>query len=120
MNAITDSMFIPGVYVYMRQILPLFQLYVGRNGPVIDIRHFENYDRTINISNVFYVRPTHVRHVQNVVRAAHWLGLHVRAVGYFQSRAPLYVDEGHVMLDITGLERHDGPKLQINEPVISL
>ncbi|XP_067680083.1 uncharacterized protein [Haliotis asinina] len=104
------------VYAYMRQVLPLLQLYVGRWGPTIDIRHFENYDRTINISNVFYVKPTHVSHVQCVIQAAHWLGLRVRAVGYFQSRAPLFVDEGHVMLDITGLERHDGPKLQINEP----
>ena len=45
------------------------------------------------------------------------LGMRVRATGVGHSRSPLYVDEGNILMDVRKLERHDGPRMELHQPV---
>lgn len=97
----------------MNALLPLLN-YIA--GPGIQIRQFINWDKTIIISTLFYTRPTTIWDVRRILKAAVVIGLQARATGVGHSRSPLYVDEGNIMIDVTGLERHDGPRIEIHRP----
>ena len=40
--------------------------------------------------------------------------LQVRVVGSTHSWSPLYPDEGHILIDGTGLKMHNGEKIRLN------
>ncbi|CAE1269575.1 unnamed protein product [Acanthosepion pharaonis] len=101
------------VLVRMQALLPILHYLAG---PVIQIRQFINWDKTIIISTVFYARPKNIWEVQDILRAATHVGLQARATGVGHTRSPLYVDEGNIMIDVKGLERHDGPRIEIHRP----
>ncbi|ESO97354.1 hypothetical protein LOTGIDRAFT_159383 [Lottia gigantea] len=103
------------VYGRMRSLLMLLRMYIGKY-PRVDIIHYINWDRTIIIDNLFYTRPTDIWQVRKVLRAAKQLKMRVRATAVGHSRSPLYVDEGNIMMDVRDLNRHDGPRLQLNQP----
>lgn len=98
----------------MQALLPILHYLAG---PVIQIRQFINWDKTIIISTVFYAKPKNIWEVQDILRAAIHVGLQARATGVGHTRSPLYVDEGNIMIDVKGLERHDGPRIEIHRPV---
>ncbi|XP_046569751.1 uncharacterized protein LOC124278047 [Haliotis rubra] len=101
------------VYYRMRSLLSILKILIGRE-PKIEIYHYVNWDKTINIDNLFYTRPTSIYQVRRIILVARHLGMRVRATGAGHSRSPLYVDEGNIMMDVRDLERHDGPRMQIN------
>ncbi|CAL1545915.1 unnamed protein product [Lymnaea stagnalis] len=100
------------VYTRMRILLSLLRMHLGAT-PKVEIFQFNNWDRTINIDQLFYVKPKTVWEVRNVILAARSLGMRVRATGAGHSRSPLYVDEGNIMMDVRDLQRHDGPFMEI-------
>ena len=53
-----------------------------------------------------------------MVKAAKGLGLRVRAVGSGHSWSPLFADEGHVIMYMTGLKRPDGPRMELIQVTI--
>lgn len=83
----------------------------------MDIRQFVNWDKTIILNNLFYVKPKTVWEVKRVIKAAAMSGLKVRATGLGFTRSPLYPDEGHISMDVRDLERHDGPRMELHKPV---
>ncbi|CAC5410383.1 unnamed protein product [Mytilus coruscus] len=84
-------------------------------GPRVDIRQFVNWDKTIIIDHLFYVKPKTVWEVQRVVKAAAMTGIHIRATGGGYTRSPLYPDEGQISIDVRELERHDGPRMELHK-----
>ncbi|KAK0069006.1 hypothetical protein Bpfe_001969 [Biomphalaria pfeifferi] len=101
------------VYKRMRVLLTLLRIHIGRS-PSVEIFQFHNWDKTININQLFYTKPKTIWEVRRVLFAARSLGLRVRATGAGHSRSPLYVDEGNIMMDVRDLQRHDGPFMQLN------
>lgn len=100
----------------MRSLLALLRMLLG-NSVQVQIMQFMNWDRTIEIDQVFYTAPKTIWEVRRIILAARQLGMRVRATGVGHSRSPLYVDEGNIMMDVRGLQRHDGPRIQLNQPV---
>ncbi|KAK3609796.1 hypothetical protein CHS0354_022658 [Potamilus streckersoni] len=115
---IADSEYIRSDLVYSRmRVLHLMMKYlIGPNGPEIEIRHFVNWDKTILIDNLFYVRPTTIQQVQRIIRVAAMMHMRVRATGKGHSRSPLYPDEGNIMMDVRDLTRFDGPRIELMRP----
>lgn len=104
------------VYKRMRSQLSLLEYLIGRRGPRVHIRQFINWDKTIIIDNLFYVKPTTIWEVARVIKAASMTGIRVRATGAGHTRSPLYPDEGHIMMDVRDLKRHDGPDMELHKP----
>ncbi|XP_076108692.1 uncharacterized protein LOC143076722 [Mytilus galloprovincialis] len=104
------------VYKRMRSQLSLLEYLIGQRGPRIHIRQFINWDKTIVIDNLFYVKPATIWEVARVIKAASMTGIHVRATGAGHTRSPLYPDEGHIMMDVRALKRHDGPDMELHKP----
>ncbi|BFZ04582.1 hypothetical protein BsWGS_07621 [Bradybaena similaris] len=100
------------VYLRMRILLSILRMLLGRS-PQVEILQFNNWDKTINIDQLFYVRPKTIWEVQKVILAARRLGMRVRATGAGHSRSPMYVDEGNIMMDTRDLQRHDGPRMEM-------
>lgn len=109
--------FISAVYARMRSQLRLLDYFIGPKGPRVDIRQFVNWDKTIIIDHLFYVKPKTIWEVQRVVNAAALTGIHIRATGGGHTRSPLYPDEGQISMDVRELERHDGPRIELHKPV---
>ncbi|PVD32918.1 hypothetical protein C0Q70_08365 [Pomacea canaliculata] len=105
------------VYERMRSLLALLRMLLG-NSVQVQIMQFMNWDRTIEIDQVFYTAPKTIWEVRRIILAARQLGMRVRATGVGHSRSPLYVDEGNIMMDVRGLQRHDGPRIQLNQPTV--
>lgn len=101
----------------MRSQLKLLNYFIGSRGPRVDIRQFVNWDKTIIIDNLFYVKPTTIWEVKRVIKAASMTGIHVRATGAGYTRSPLYPDEGQISMDVRDLQRHDGPRMEMHKPV---
>lgn len=99
----------------MRRLLLPLRMLLGSEAQV-EIMQFVNWDRTIEIDQVFYTAPTTIWQVRRVLRAASVLGMRVRATGVGHSRSPLYVDEGNILMDVRQLERHDGPRMELHPP----
>lgn len=99
----------------MRSQLRLLDYFIGPRGPRVDIRQFVNWDKTIIIDHLFYVKPKTVWEVQRVVKAAAMTGIHIRATGGGYTRSPLYPDEGQISIDVRELERHDGPRMELHK-----
>lgn len=78
---------------------------------------FINWDKTIVIDNLFYVKPKTVWGVKRVIKAAAMAGVKLRATGGGYTRSPLYPDEGHISMDVRELDRHDGPRIELRKPV---
>ena len=55
--------------------------------------------------------------VRRILRVASMLGMRARATGVGHSRSPLYVDEGNILMDVRKLQRHDGPRIELHQPV---
>ncbi|CAG2227679.1 unnamed protein product [Mytilus edulis] len=104
------------VYARMRSQLRLLDYFIGPKGPRVDIRQFVNWDKTIIIDHLFYVKPKTIWEVQRVVNAAALTGIHIRATGGGHTRSPLYPDEGQISMDVRELERHDGPRIELHKP----
>ncbi|KAL5017238.1 hypothetical protein ScPMuIL_006827 [Solemya velum] len=102
------------IYQRMRILERLLKYFVGRNGPPVQIMQFVNWDATITINNVFYVVPKSVSEIRSVLVAANAIGLRVRATGAGHTRSPLYPDEGHIMMDMRSVKRHDGKQIEIH------
>ncbi|KAK7087760.1 L-gulonolactone oxidase-like [Littorina saxatilis] len=103
------------VYKRMRTLLLLLRMLLG-SAAKVDILQFVNWDRTIEIDQLFYTAPTTIWEVQHILRVASMLGMRVRATGVGHSRSPLYVDEGNIMMDVRNLQRHDGPRMELHQP----
>ncbi|GFN92828.1 D-arabinono-1,4-lactone oxidase-like [Plakobranchus ocellatus] len=101
------------VYKRMRILLTLLRMRLGRS-PEIEILQFNNWDKTIQVDQLFFVKPKTIWEVRRVILAARSLGMRVRATGAGHSRSPLYVDEGNIMMDMRELQRHDGPFMELN------
>lgn len=99
----------------MRSQLRLLDYFIGPRGPRVDIRQFVNWDKTIIIDHLFYVKPKTVWEVQRVVKAAAMTGIHIRATGGGYTRSPLYPDEGQISIDVRELERHDGSRMELHK-----
>ncbi|KAL3856375.1 hypothetical protein ACJMK2_011143 [Sinanodonta woodiana] len=104
------------VYNRMRVLHLMLKYLIGSKGPEVEIRHFVNWDKTILIDNLFYVRPTNIQQVQRIIRVAAMMQMRVRATGNGYSRAPLYPDEGNIMMDVRDLARFDGPRMELIKP----
>ena len=115
MNEVNRSQ---AVYERMRSQLKLLNYFIGSRGPRVDIRQFVNWDKTIIIDNLFYVKPTTIWEVKRVIKAASMAGIHVRATGAGYTRSPLYPDEGQISMDIRDLQRHDGPRMEMHKPTV--
>ncbi|XP_012946738.1 uncharacterized protein LOC101860474 [Aplysia californica] len=102
------------VYHHMKILHSILEMLLGGN-PRVDIFQFINWDKTIQIDQLFYVKPKTVWEARRVILAARRLGMHVRATGAGHSRSPLYVDEGNIMMDVRDLQRHDGPFMELNQ-----
>ncbi|KAL8584779.1 hypothetical protein ACOMHN_035698 [Nucella lapillus] len=103
------------VYQRMRDLLTQLHILLGKN-PYVDIVQFINWDKTIEIDQLFYTVPTTIFQVRRIIKAAAYLGMRVRATGVGHSRSPLYVDEGNILMDVRHLERHDGPRMELHQP----
>jgi len=101
----------------MRSLHRILSFMVGNKGPRVEIRQFLNWDKTIKLDHVFYVRPITIFQVRAVIRGARMLGLRIRATGAGHTRSPMYTDEGHIMMDVRGLQRHDGQEMELHAPV---
>ncbi|KAL3856381.1 hypothetical protein ACJMK2_011149 [Sinanodonta woodiana] len=104
------------VYSRMRVLHLMLKYLIGPNGPEVEIRHFVNWDKTILIDNLFYVRPTTIQQVQRIIRVADMMQMRVRATGEGHSRSPMYPDEGNIMMDVRDLTRFDGPRMELMRP----
>ncbi|GFS23596.1 D-arabinono-1,4-lactone oxidase-like [Elysia marginata] len=102
------------VYSSMRVLLTLLRMRLGKS-PQIEILQFNNWDKTIKVDQMFFVKPKTIFEVRKVIFAAKSLGMRVRATGAGHSRSPLYVDEGDIMMDVRELQRHDGPFIELNQ-----
>ncbi|XP_076453306.1 L-gulonolactone oxidase-like isoform X2 [Babylonia areolata] len=114
-RAVPEHLRSEAVYQRMRTMLTLLRILVGRT-PHVEIMQFLNWDKTIEIDQLFYTAPTTIFQVRRIVRAASMLGMRVRATGVGHSRSPLYVDEGNVLMDVRHLQRHDGPRMEVHQP----
>lgn len=103
------------VYQRMRSLLTILRMLIAGEASV-EIVQFVNWDKTIEIDQVFYTAPTTIWEVRRIILAASQLGMRVRATGVGHSRSPLYVDEGNIMMDVRNLQRHDGPRMEIHRP----
>ena len=101
----------------MRVLHLMLKYLIGPNGPEVEIRHFVNWDKTILIDNLFYVRPTTLQQVLRIIRVAAMMQMRVRATGEGHTRSPLYPDEGNIMMDVRDLTRFDGPRMELMRPV---
>ncbi|KAL3856376.1 hypothetical protein ACJMK2_011144 [Sinanodonta woodiana] len=104
------------VYSRMRVLHLMLKYLIGPNGPEVEIRHFLNWDSTIVIDNLFYVRPTTLQQVVRIVRVAAMMQMRVRATGEGHTRSPLFADEGNIMMDVRELTRFDGPRMEVMRP----
>ncbi|KAK3786088.1 hypothetical protein RRG08_045475 [Elysia crispata] len=102
------------VYSSMRVLLTLLRMRLGKS-PQIEILQFNNWDKTIQVDQLFFVKPKTIWEVRRVIFAAWSMGMRVRATGAGHSRSPLYVDEGNIMMDMRELQRHDGPFIELHE-----
>ena len=84
----------------------------------LQVSKFQNWASTQVRQHVLAVKPQTVEEVKAVVKAAKGLGLRVRAVGSGHSWSPLFADEGHVSMYMTGLKRPDGPRMELIQVTI--
>ena len=82
------------------------------------VESFSNWVGDQSQDWVLAVRPQTVTQVQAVVRAARTLGLRVKAAGSTHSWSPVYSDRGQVVVYIKGLQRPNGPIIQMREVAI--
>jgi FAD/FMN-containing dehydrogenase len=81
-------------------------------------RHEKNQDIAVLVFIIMTpVKPITIWEVSRVIKAASMTGIHVRATGAGHTRSPLYPDEGHIMMDVRNLQRHDGPAMELHKPV---
>lgn len=113
-RAVPEHMRSEAVYKRMRELLTQLHILLGRD-PHVEIVQFINWDKTIEIDQLFYTVPTTIFQVRRIIKAAAHLGMRVRATGVGHARSPLYVDEGNILMDVRQLERHDGPRIELHQ-----